>query len=94
MKLHRCLKGSLNIGLVIQGVEAISALKVIASPNDLRFINYNRAYKEGREVEGENFYKIDIGMNFDYSIVNEEGFSEFIKTINKDLIEGIYDPSR
>lgn len=33
-------------------------------------------------------------MNFDYSIVNEEGFSEFIKTINKDLIEGIYDPSR
>jgi len=58
-----------------------SALKVIVSPKDIKFINYNSGHKEGREVEGENFYKISVGMNSDYDSTDEKEFVEFIKTL-------------
>lgn len=58
-----------------------SALKVIASPKDIKFIHYNSVRKEGKEVEGKNFYEISVGMNFDYDTISEEGFLEFIKTL-------------
>ena len=58
-----------------------SALKVIATPLDIKFIHYNRNCKEGKEVEGENFYKIAIGMNFDYETATEKEFLEFIQSI-------------
>ena len=63
------------------GDEPKSALKVIASPKDIKFINYNSGHKEGREVEGENFYKISVGMNSDYDTADEKEFVEFIKTL-------------
>jgi hypothetical protein len=58
-----------------------SALKVIATPLGIKLIHYNRSCKEGKEVEGENFYKIAIGMNFDYETTDEKGFLEFIQNI-------------
>ena len=63
------------------GDEPKSALKVISSPKDIKFIHYNSVRKEGKEVEGENFYEISVGMNFDYDTISEEGFLDFIKTL-------------
>ena len=63
------------------GDEYKSALKVIASPKDIKLIHYNSNSKEGKEVEGANFYEISVGMNFDYDTISEEGFLEFIKTL-------------
>lgn len=63
------------------GDEPKSALKVISSPKDIKFIHYNSVRKEGKEVEGANFYEIPVGMNFDYDTISEEGFLDFIKTL-------------
>jgi hypothetical protein len=63
------------------GDEPKSALKVISSLKDIKFIHYNIVRKEGKEVEGDNFYEISVGMNFDYDTISEEGFLDFIKTL-------------
>lgn len=58
-----------------------TALKVIVTPSDIKFIHFRRDYKEGKEIEGQLYYEISIGMNFDYDSVEEEEFLECIKSL-------------
>lgn len=58
-----------------------SALKVEATPKDLKMTLYNSASKNGRVVSGSNFYKIAIGQNSDYDLVDREKFESFVRSI-------------
>jgi len=42
---------------------------------------YNGANKNGKIIEGQNFYNIAIGHDADYNGVSEAEFKKFIKTL-------------
>lgn len=56
-----------------------SALKVIATEEVYKMYLYNKSFPNGREVEGTNFYKISIGRNSAYDLVNENEFNKYIR---------------
>lgn len=58
-----------------------SALKVVATPSDIKFTHYNKNHKNGINAEGNNYYKISIGQNFDYKTADKAEFDKFIKSI-------------
>lgn len=58
-----------------------SALKVVATPKSLEMVLYNSASKNGRKVEGTNFYKIALGRNSDYDLVDKNKFESFVRSI-------------
>ncbi len=60
-----------------------SALKIEISPTQNEMTFYNSSHKNGKIVEGDYYFKIALGREFDYETVSEEKFLKFIKSISK-----------
>lgn len=60
-----------------------SALKVVATPMSYEMTLYNSGFPNGKKLEGTNFYKISIGSNSNYDVVNEAKFNEYISGMGK-----------